>query len=64
MPVCEVCQNGHAPIFEIVVGGKSHLFDSFECALHALWPSSEAAGSAGPHGETVRAGSPASDRSS
>ncbi|HSB35518.1 MAG TPA: hypothetical protein VLH41_01505 [Thermoanaerobaculia bacterium] len=64
MPVCEVCNDGQAVIFEIVVAGKSHLFDSFECAIHALWPSSEAVGSAGPHGEPSRAGSSSPDRSS
>ncbi len=61
MPVCEVCNNGQAVIFEIVVGGKSHLFDSFECAIHALWPS-EAGGSGGSGAETPRPGPP--DRAS
>jgi len=56
MPVCEVCQNAHSPVFEIVVGGKSHLFDSFECAIHALWPSRDAAASGATHG-----GSPGPD---
>jgi hypothetical protein len=58
MPVCEVCQNAQAVIFEIVVGGKSHLFDSFECAIHALWPSSEAAASGGSPAESPRPHSP------
>jgi len=57
MPVCEVCQNAHAPIFEIVVDGKSHLFDSFECAIHALWPSADAGGSAGSRAAGGSAGS-------
>ena len=61
MPVCEVCQNAQAVIFEIVVGGKSHLFDSFECAIHALWPSPDAAGSGGSPAEPARPRSPAPD---
>jgi len=36
MPLCEVCGNEHDKVFEIVVAGRRHLFDSFECAIHAL----------------------------
>lgn len=61
MPVCEVCNDGQAVIFEIVVGGKSHLFDSFECAIHALWPS-EAGGRLGSPSETPRATPPDNPR--
>jgi hypothetical protein len=33
---CEVCGNKTANCFEVRLGGKTHLFDSFECALEAL----------------------------
>ncbi len=35
---CEVCGNDYARSFEVVLAGKSHVFDSFECAIHALAP--------------------------
>ena len=38
MPKCEVCENDYDKAFEIVVGGERHIFDSFECAIHALAP--------------------------
>jgi hypothetical protein len=38
MPTCEVCENDYDKAFEVVVGGKRHTFDSFECAIHALAP--------------------------
>ena len=38
MATCEVCENEYDKAFEVVVGGKSHTFDSFECAIHALAP--------------------------
>jgi hypothetical protein len=38
MPVCEVCGNDYDKAFEVVMGSKSHTFDSFECAIHALAP--------------------------
>jgi hypothetical protein len=38
MPTCEVCENEYDKAFEVVVGGKRHVFDSFECAIHALAP--------------------------
>ena len=39
MAKCMVCGNEYDKSFEIVVSGKSHTFDSFECAIHALAPS-------------------------
>lgn len=39
MPKCEVCGNDYDKSFEVIVGGKTHVFDSFECAIHALAPS-------------------------
>ena len=38
MPQCEVCGNVYDKAFEVVMGSKSHVFDSFECAIHALAP--------------------------
>ena len=38
MPTCEVCENDYDKAFEVVVGGERHIFDSFECAIHALAP--------------------------
>jgi hypothetical protein len=39
MPKCETCGNDYDKTFDVVVKGKSHTFDSFECAIHALAPS-------------------------
>jgi hypothetical protein len=38
MAKCETCGNEYDKAFEVVVDGKSHVFDSFECAIHALAP--------------------------
>jgi hypothetical protein len=39
MARCEVCGNTYDKSFEIVAaGGARHVFDSFECAIHALAP--------------------------
>jgi hypothetical protein len=38
MATCEVCGNDYDKSFEIFLAGKSHTFDSFECAIHALAP--------------------------
>jgi hypothetical protein len=35
---CEVCGNDYDKAFQVVVGGASHTFDSFECAIQALAP--------------------------
>jgi len=39
MAVCEVCGNDYEQSFEIRMNGKTHVFDSFECAIHKLAPS-------------------------
>lgn len=39
MAKCEVCGNEYDKAFQVVMGGDSHTFDSFECAIHALAPS-------------------------
>jgi len=38
MGVCEVCGNDYDKAMEVVVSGERHVFDSFECAIHALAP--------------------------
>jgi nitrite reductase/ring-hydroxylating ferredoxin subunit len=46
MAVCEVCGNDYDKAFEISLGGEGHVFDSFECAIHALAPRCEHCGCA------------------
>jgi hypothetical protein len=38
MNVCETCGNTYDKALEITVNGERHVFDSFECAIHALAP--------------------------
>ena len=38
MARCETCGNDYDKAFEVVMDGKAHTFDSFECAIHALAP--------------------------
>lgn len=38
MARCEVCGNDYDKAFQVVQSGKTHTFDSFECAIHALAP--------------------------
>jgi Rieske Fe-S protein len=38
MAVCEMCGNDYDKAFEVTMGGESHTFDSFECAINALAP--------------------------
>lgn len=38
MPTCEHCGNNYDKTFQVVAQGKSHTFDSFECAIHVLAP--------------------------
>ena len=35
---CEVCGNTYANCIEIRMNGETHVFDCFECAIHALAP--------------------------
>jgi hypothetical protein len=41
---CEVCGNEYDKSFEVTIGGESHTFDCFECAIHALAPECEHCG--------------------
>lgn len=39
MAVCEVCGNDYDKTFEVVTNdGIGRVFDSFECAIHAIAP--------------------------
>jgi hypothetical protein len=38
MAQCEVCGNEYDKAFQVIQFGKTHIFDSFECAIHALAP--------------------------
>ena len=38
MAQCEVCGNDYDKTFELSVYDERHVFDSFECAIHALAP--------------------------
>ena len=38
MARCEVCGNEYDKSFEIHAQGSTHVFDSFECAIHMLAP--------------------------
>jgi len=38
MPTCETCGNSYDKAFDVVMAGRTHTFDSFECAIHALAP--------------------------
>jgi nitrite reductase/ring-hydroxylating ferredoxin subunit len=44
MATCEVCGNDYDKSFEVMMQGSSHVFDSFECAIHALAPRCEHCG--------------------
>jgi hypothetical protein len=44
MAVCEVCGNDYDRTMTIEVDGSSHVFDSFECAIHAVAPVCEHCG--------------------
>ena len=35
---CETCGNEYDKAFSVTMAGKTHVFDSFECAIHALAP--------------------------
>lgn len=44
MARCEVCGNKYDKSFQVVMNGETHVFDSFECAIHALAPNCENCG--------------------
>lgn len=38
MAVCERCGNDYDKAFQVVMGGETHTYDSFECAIAARAP--------------------------
>jgi hypothetical protein len=44
MAKCEVCGNDYDKSFEVIASGNRHVFDSFECAIHAVAPTCEHCG--------------------
>ena len=38
MPRCDNCGNDYDKSFTVTAGGKTHTFDSFECAIYMLAP--------------------------
>ena len=44
MARCETCGNDYDKAFEVVKDGRTHTFDSFECAINALAPTCAACG--------------------
>ena len=38
MAMCECCGNEYDKAFTVTMGGATHTFDSFECAIHMLAP--------------------------
>lgn len=38
MATCEVCGNDYDKTIEVRRDGESRIFDSFECAIHAMAP--------------------------
>lgn len=38
MPKCSTCSNDYDKSFTVLKGGAEYIFDSFECAIHALAP--------------------------
>jgi hypothetical protein len=46
MTPCEVCGNEYDKAFQVTAAGITHVFDSFECAIHKLAPRCEHCGCA------------------
>jgi hypothetical protein len=44
MTRCETCGNEYARSITVTLDGRSHQYDSFECAIHALAPTCEGCG--------------------
>ena len=44
MAKCDTCGNEYDKAFEVNYRGKSHTFDSFECAIHKLAPACDHCG--------------------
>ena len=44
MAKCELCGNDYDKAFTVTMAGRTHTFDSFECAIHVLAPTCEHCG--------------------
>jgi hypothetical protein len=44
MPGCDVCGNEYEGAMQIRIGQREGVYDSFECAIHALAPTCEHCG--------------------
>jgi hypothetical protein len=44
MARCDVCGNYYDKAFQVSAAGRTHTFDSFECAIHRLAPICEHCG--------------------
>ena len=44
MAQCEVCGNEYDKAMEVTRAGETHVFDSFECAIHAIAPTCDHCG--------------------
>jgi hypothetical protein len=44
MAKCDVCGNDYDKSFQITAAGKTHTFDSFECAIHLIAPTCDHCG--------------------
>lgn len=44
MRTCETCGNEYDKTFVVEKDGQRHVYDSFECAVHALAPECEVCG--------------------
>jgi Rieske Fe-S protein len=44
MAQCEICGNEYDKTMEITRAGETHVFDSFECAIHAIAPTCDHCG--------------------
>jgi Rieske Fe-S protein len=44
MAQCEVCGNEYDKTMEVTRAGETHVFDSFECAIHAIAPTCDHCG--------------------
>ena len=44
MATCEVCGNEYDKSFEVTAARVTHVFDSFECAIHLMAPVCEHCG--------------------
>lgn len=44
MAECEVCGNDYDKTFEVIMQDGRHVFDCFECAVHALAPTCDNCG--------------------